>query len=230
MIWLRIALLSCALMLTRSLSAQSEVSRVDVEEVLSYECARDVAALTEPGDQVGPLFREGALVFWSVTNADQKPILLLDAGTGLYSVELGHLGINRVRFELPTTQIDRPRTYFLSYLHDSAYRSRYLEFAVDVPPVGHFDLDYLMTTPKRAAALRAHLEYAIYETSENTVNALVNGRLTRDKLSRASVKNCDHLARENPSLARRLRRNLDEVEVIAGGPARSSARMPAAVH
>ena len=228
MSWNRCALVS-ALVLTRSLTAEPEVAKIGVDEVLSYECARDVTGLVSGGEQLGPLFREGALVFWSITNADQKPVLLVDAGTGLYTIDLGHLGINRVRFELPTGHVDQRRTYFLSYLHDSAIRSRYLEFAVGAPPVGHYDLDYLITIPRRAENLRAHLDYAIFETSENTLNAIASGRLPRERLTREPVRNCEHLTRDNPTLAKRLMRNLDEVELIASGPVKPSTRMPASV-
>jgi hypothetical protein len=153
-------------------------------------------------------------------------VLIATAGAGTFAVPLDHSGVNRLRFSLPS---DTSQVYYMSYLHDRLLRSRVFEFSVTKAPIGKEDLDYAPVQAVRAPYLLPHLEYAIWETSETFVNAITDGTASRTQLS-AHKSECAHLSRRAPQLASGLRRNLDELEMMAQPLGRmTSRRMPASV-
>ena len=201
------------------------VERASLNEILSHECGRAVAGLVEPAREPGPLFGAGDLLFTSLEDTDNHPQLLVSAGDGVFRVELIRAGLNRLRFDLTDPSGSPAVTYYLSYLHDPKLGSRYLEFAVNRPPDGHFELDYLTVVPRRAKDLLPHLDYAIFVTSERVRRAVTEGRLTRAALRPPVAGACDHLRRDAPDLARQIDRNLDQLGVYAAGPARWPAAL-----
>jgi hypothetical protein len=210
----------------------AQENTVDLEEILSYECARSVATMVERGQQLGPVFSDGGLVFTSTETQKGGRVLILNAGAGTYAVNLSSAGVNRIRFEIPTQDSNTPKAFYLSYMHDGVFRSRYFDFGEVKPPAGRDELDYAYTNAQRAEYMLPHLEYAIYQTSENALNSLAEGGLQRYQMSRRKVENCDHISRKTPELARNLLHNLDVLELIVMGPAvqKSDLRMPASVH
>lgn len=193
-------------------------AKVTVEEVLSYDCARNVAAIVRPGDQIGPVFANGILVFTSVEAQDSSRMLLVNAGSGIYSVHLERDGMTRLRFAIPVAGQIEPRVFYMTYLHGQSFRSRYFEYSEDRPPVGKDDLDYMFMTARRAENLQAHLNYAIHETAEATLSAITEGRIQREQLRMRHLDGCDHISRQSPSLARNLKYNLDMLDLIVAGP------------
>lgn len=209
-----------------------EAPRPALDELLSYACARSVATMVDVDRQTGPVFSDGVLVFTSIEAGDGSKVLIVSAGGGTYAVPLAHSGTNRIRFEIPTQAYSRNKRFFLNYVHDSAYRSRFFEFSMDRAPSGHEELDYRWVQPQRADYMLANLDYAIYETSENELNALTEGRISRVEFNKRKA-DCDHISRRTPTLARTLRRNLDVLEMIVIGPqpktVQASTRLPASV-
>lgn len=219
-----------SLVIAQTLPPTPAQTMATLDEMLSHECARSVSSLLYAGDQPGPLFYDGGLVFTSVETSSLHPLLIVSAGNGVFSVSLEGAGVNRVRFTLPTKNGDR--NYFLSYLHGNQSRSRVFEFSSDHPPMGKDEFDFDKMQPKRAEALLTHLEYAIYQTAESTLANLTEGRLHRDQLKRARAENCEHIERKAPQLAQNLKRNLDVIEMIVLGPEakqREPTRMPASI-
>jgi hypothetical protein len=194
-----------------------EAAPVRLPELLSYECARVVAGLRP----AGPLFRERDLIFASYATTGERPELMLSSGAGLFALELAHQGINRLRFELADAVGRHQVTYYLTYLHDERLGSRYLEFAINEPPLGHFDIDYLAVVPRRADHLVPQLDYATFLTSANSRRS--NGAGATAGLARQDLNEaCGHLRRENPTLARGLFANFEDLTV-------SAARLPASL-
>jgi hypothetical protein len=203
----------------------------DVDEVLSYQCAQSIISLVAPAEQIGPLFAQGQLTFLSLEASDASPLLIVNAGNGNFLIPLTTKGVNRIRFALPTSD-GQQKTFFLSYLHGGALRSRYFEYSEELPPEGHDELDYVWMTPHRAEGLLPHYDYAIHETADATVKALTEGRLTHTNIVPHKVENCEHLARRSARLASDLQRNLDLLDMMLVGQqpvAANPQRLPASV-
>src|SRR5665213_1319838 len=124
-------------------------SKVAVEEILSYECARSIATIVSPSEQTGPLFSAGRLVFTSLEAQDQSILLLVNAGYGNFVINLDSKSVNRIRFEIPSEGGGPLKTFFLSYMHGGALRSRYFEFAEGHAPMGRDELDYSLVDARR---------------------------------------------------------------------------------
>jgi len=200
-------------------SATKAANRVEAEEVLSYECAKSVATIVSPSEQTGPLFSEGRLVFTSVEAQDSSILLLVNAGYGNFAINLEGKGtVNRIRFEIPTEANKPPKTFFLSYLHGGTLRSRYFEYSEDHAPMGHDELDYSLVSARRAEYMMPHLDYAIHETAEATLQAITEGKVTRSQMLRHKVSDCEHIQRMAPAIAKNLRHNLDMLDLIVMGP------------
>lgn len=216
-------------------STTQSVTPVKSDEILTYECARTVSTMVETSQQTGPVFSEGLLVFTSIETQGGGKVLIISAGGGTYAIELKHEGVNRLRFELASQESFKPKKFFLTYVHDRIFRSRYFDFSMNRPPLGRDDLDYDLVQARRAEYMLPHLEYAIYETSENALLAITEGRVKRDQMNRHKAENCEHISRKTPGLARNLRHNLDVLELIVMGPPapksriQGTSRMPASV-
>lgn len=213
-------------MISLSSLAQAESLSTNLNELLTYDCARSVASVVDPSLQTGPVFSQGQLVFTSVATADTSPILIVSAGAGTYVLPLAHKGVNRIRFEMATLESSHNQMFYLSYLHDTALRSRVFEFSMGRPPLGKDELDFSLARPQRASYLEAHLEYAIWETSTSQLNAYVEGSLKKSQMDLHKF-NCEHLHRKSPALAGNLKRNLDELEMMLKGPVKSEVKVTA---
>lgn len=201
-----------------------------LDEILSHECAQSVSSLLSPGDQHGPVFYDGGLIFTSIETSNFLPLLIVSTGNGIFAVNLEGVGTNRIRFTLPTKNGNR--TYFLSYLHGTQTRSRVFDFSIDQPPRGKEEFDFNNVRALRNEALLAHLEYAIYQTAESTLANLTEGRVHRDQFRHARAESCEHIVRKSPQLARNIKRNLDVIEMIVLGPepkGHKPTRMPASI-
>ncbi|MBX3020210.1 MAG: hypothetical protein KF799_00915 [Bdellovibrionales bacterium] len=213
--------------------ATSVAAQTNSDELLSYICARNVSTIVERGQQVGPVFSEGPLVFTSTEVQGGGKFLILSAGSGTYTLALPNAGVNRLRFQLPTQSSPKPKIFYLSYVHDGVFRSRYFDFSADKPPIGRDELDYDLASVRKADYMLPNLEYAIYETSENTLTAITDGRVKRDQMNKHKMENCEHISRKTPGLARNLKHNLDVLEMIVIGPKegrpRAASRLPASV-
>jgi hypothetical protein len=219
-------LLGSTLMLAESIKAPAPATsplKVGIEEILSYECARSVTSLVRASDQMGPLFSDGRLVFTSLEANDTTVMLLVNAGYGNFVITLESTGVNRLRFQVPTGQKSGSGTFYLSYLHGGAMRSRYFEYSEGHPPAGREDVEYALVVPRRADYLLPHFDYAIHETAEATLKEITDGRLSRDQLNRHKVENCDHISRQAPTIAKNLRHNIDELDMIVMGPGASGS-------
>lgn len=220
--------------LVSSTAVSTTVVPVKSDEILTYECARNVSTMVETNPQLGPVFSEGLLVFTSIETQGGGKSLIISAGGGTYAIELKHEGVNRLRFELASQASIKPKVFFLTYVHDRIFRSRYFDFSMGRPPAGRDDLDYDFAKVRRAEYMLPHLEYAIYETSVNVLDAITDGRVKREQMNKHKAENCEHLTRKTPGLARNLRHNLDVLELIVLGPPKpasrgASSRMPASV-
>lgn len=204
---------------------QESGSAVNLDELLTYECARHMATFVDSIKRVGPVFSEGLLVFTSIEAQNRSRVLIVNAGSGIYAVPLSHIGINRIRFDLPTLDSTGTKSFFLSYLHDGSGHSRYFEFSMLRPPQGRDELDYSFMQPQRAQYMLPNLEYAIYETSENAVAAATDKKLDTNKIY-VTRPNCEHISRKSPALARNIKRNLDMLNILTSRPAFVN-RMPA---
>jgi hypothetical protein len=238
MVWNKILhlVLASSLMFAQSTPPLPERStQISVDELLSYECAKSVTSLVGAKEQTGPLFSEGQLVFTSVEADDHSMLLLLNAGHGNYVVPLEGAGVNRLRFEMKTSTSTRPTQFYLSYMHGGLMRSRYFEYAEEHPPTGHDEFDYSRVSPQRAGEMLPHLDYAINETAQATLTALIEGHLTREQLGVHHIENCSHLSRQSGALARYLKYNLDKLDLLVMGPQRkatatsAASRMPASI-
>jgi hypothetical protein len=205
-------------------------SEVAVDEVLSYECARSITSLIPIDEQWGPVFSHGNLVFTSVEAQDFSKLLIVNAGAGNYVIKLEGLGVNRIRFEVPSGR-GQARVFFMSYMHGNRMRSRYFDFSEGKAPVGRDELDYALVPARRADHLLAHLDYAIHETAAATLNAIVDGRLDRAQLEHHRIENCEHIARLWPNLGNDLKRKIDQIDLFVMGPnfTHTSSRLPASV-
>jgi hypothetical protein len=204
-------------------------ARVGVDEILSYECARSLATIVSPSEQTGPLFADGKLIFTSLEAQDSSKILLVNAGYGNFVINLVGDGVNRIRFELPTSASGDVRTFFLSYMHGGALRSRYFEYSEARPPFGRDELDYSLVSARRADNLMPHLDYAIHETAEATLSAITEGHVTRNQMARHRVENCEYISRKSPGLAKNLRHNVDLLDLIVMGPRPKASDIAAVV-
>lgn len=204
-------------------------AKVTVEEILSYDCAKNIAGVLTPSDQVGPLFTAGSLVFASLEAQDSSKLLMVNAGSGNFVILLENAGVNRIRFEIPVAGKARASMFFLTYMHGGAMRSRYFDFAEGRPPIGKDELEYSYVVAKRADHLQAHLNYALHETAEATLAAITDGRVDRSKLMRKQVEGCESIDRQSPSVARSLKYNLDQLDLIVSGPTGTGGRMPSSV-
>lgn len=198
-------------------SASARKASVSDGEILSYKCALSLATLISAKDEPGPLFAVGHLIFTSLETQAQSKILLVNAGHGNFAINLDAEGVNRVRFEIPASGSGPTKTFFLSYMHGGALRSRYFEFSEERPPFGHDELDYSLVTAHRAEYLLPHLNYAIHATAEATLNLITDGKLSRGEMFAHRVESCEHIARQSPNLSRNLRYKLDMIELIVMG-------------
>lgn len=204
-------------------------AKVTVEEVLSYDCAKNIAGVLSPADQVGPIFTSGTLVFASLEAQDSSKLLMVNAGQGNFVIRLESDGVNRIRFEIPVAGKNKGRMFFLTYLHGGAMRSRYFDYAEGRPPVGKDELEYAYVVAKRADHLQAHLNYALHETAEATLAAITDGRVDRSRILKREVEGCESIDRQSPGIARHLKYNLDQLDLIVSGPEGSGSRMPASI-
>ena len=203
----------------------------DPEEAFIYQCARGVSTMVELNQQQGPVFAVGDLVFTSVEDLNSRRLLILNSGSGIFTVPLARSGVNRLRFRLPGSQQATSKEFFISYSHGGRLRSRYFEFATTEPPPGHDQMDYDHVAPKRSRELVRHFEHAIFETTENHLSLISEGRIDRQNWSRRKVEGCENLVKKNTGLADQLRRNLDVFEMIVLGPVPKKIpdRLPASV-
>ena len=206
-----------------------EPAKVSVEEILSYDCAKNIAGVLSPADQVGPLFANGSLVFAALETRESNKILLVNAGQGNFAVALENNGINRIRFEIPVVGKNKARMFFLTYLEGGAMRSRFFDYSEGRPPIGKDELEYAYVVAKRANHLQTHLNYALHETAEATLAAITDGRVDRSRLVRKQVDGCESLDRQSPSIARSLKYNLDQLDLIVSGPVSTGGRVPASL-
>ncbi len=201
-----------------------------VDELLTYECAKSVADVVGNGPQIGPVFHQGGLVFTSISNAKGEKMLIVDAGVGIFSIALQMTGVSRIRFSIPISKNGQSRNFYLGYIHGDRYRSRMIEFSADRAPDGRDDIDYHPAPIRRAGNLLAHLEYAIFQTTQNTLGAVADKRVTRQDLNVIKTESCDHIARRSPALARNLQYDFSLITREIMGPKRlASGRMPASV-
>lgn len=192
---------------------------VALDEILTFECAKHVVELIPEKRQTGPVFHRDGLVFTSINSASGEKILIVNAGSGTFSIPLHGIGVNRVRFSIPATLQAHMTSYYLAYLHGGSQSSRYYEFSSGKAPAGKDDIDYTTVHPRRAEPLLPHLEYAIYETIENTLNMITRKKLDRHELGLLKAESCDHISRKSPTLARNIRYDLDVISAILKGPA-----------
>ncbi|MGE3759516.1 MAG: hypothetical protein AB7H97_17255 [Pseudobdellovibrionaceae bacterium] len=207
-----------------------------LDELLSYECARSVSTMVRFESQVGPVFSDGLITLASTEARDGSNVLILNAGAGNYAVALGHDGVHRMRFQLPTHLKGETHWFFVSFIPATHnYAPRVLELAMDRPPAGRDELDYTPVTLTRADKMIEHYEYAIFSTVGNLLNALTEGKVPRSQFEKQKPGNCNRVSSAIPSIARNIRRDLDVVEMIVMGPepkprvSSASGRMPASV-
>ncbi len=244
MLWKQIAhlFLSVGLLATKPLSTmkssssvevkrQQTLTNVSVEELLTYQCAIGVGNLVDESRQLGPLFAAGDLVFTSVEAKDQSKLLIVNAGTGIYALNLEKPGLNRIRFKLPDKKGLASTLFFLSYLHGESLSSRYFEFAHQRPSAGRDEFDYQEVTPQRAEYLLPQFEYAVYSTAGATLKAIRLGKLERSEISLNYFRkeDCDHLERRSPPLARSLQQVLQVVGNFVYGSVKSHVSWPSTV-
>lgn len=199
----------------------------NLDELLTYECAQSVADVVGNGPQIGPLFARKGLVFTSISNTRGEKMLMVNAGSGIFAINLNAVGVNRIRFTVPVG--GENRKFFLGYIHGDRYRSRITEFSADRAPMGRDDIDYQSVSIRRADNLLPHLEYAIFQTTQATLSAIADKRVTRQDLNVIKTRSCDHIARRSPALARNLQFDFALITREILGPERvaSGARMPA---
>lgn len=203
-----------------------------LEELLTYDCAKVVAEIVGNGPQIGPVFHQQGLVFTSLSNARGQKMLIADAGAGLFTIPLNDVGVNRMRLTLPTAALGAPKTFYLTYIHGDRYRSRVTEFAVERAPAGHEDLDYQLAHVFRDKTVVAHLEYAIFQTTQAAVLAISRKTVARQDLTVVREDACAHIARSSPALARNMEADLELIRREIIGPKKIAAgngRMPASV-
>lgn len=204
-----------------------------VEELLSYQCGRDVSSMLSGPDQPGPVFSSGLLILTSTEARNGDRLLIVNAGAGTFVLPLAVEGVNRLRFTIPTQTAPEPREFFLSYVHGyRGTRSRIFESSINSAPMGKDILDYTPVHPARAENMREHLDYGIFQTASNMVSALREGRLERQLLQRGRAENCEHITREQPAVGRILRASLDQMENIykgSRGERPAKLRMPASM-
>jgi len=63
------------------------------------------------------------------------------------------------------------------------------------------------------------------------LEALMEGRINRSQMEQQRAQNCENIARTSPALAKILRRDLDQVEMMVMGPrtTATASRMPASL-
>jgi len=131
---------------------------------------------------------------------------------------------------LPINSSGEVQTYFLGYIHGERYRSRALEFSTEKAPNGREDIDYQPARIHRSENLLSHLEYALFQTTQATLSALAQKRISARDMNVVNAETCDHIARRSPALARNMRFDLDVMTREIMSPrkvATSSGRMPA---
>ncbi len=205
-------------------SAEPISLRSSIDELLTYECAKNVAQMLEPADQMGPVFSDYELVFTGLEASDRSRLILLTAGQGLFLIPLVNQGINRIRFALPAQG-----PYFMSFLYDPLTRSRVFEFSRGRPPMGKEETDFALVHPFRSDQLLPNLEYKIHKTAESIVAALTEGQLDRSLIGNHKAHSCEHLERKSPRLGQVLAIDLKVIEQIVLGPKSKSAKVIAAV-
>jgi hypothetical protein len=201
-----------------------------VEELLSYECAKQIVDLIPIQFQSGPVFyREGVLVS-SINTARGEKLLIVNSGSGTFAVPLFGLGVNRVQFRIPDGGADTP--IFLSYIHGGSRDSRLFEFSKQRPPPGKQEADYQSTPARRAEDLLPHFEFAVFETLEHMLTNITEKKIVRHDLGLVRTNACDHIRRRSPALARTIRYDLEVIAAVIQGPItpqQRAMRVPASV-
>ena len=217
-----------------------EMPAVGLDEILTFECAKHVIGLIPVDYQQGPVFHRDGLVFTSINAANGDKILIVNAGSGTFSIPLAGTGVNRLSFTIPARIQGDMNTYYLAYLHGGSRNSRFYEFSSGKAPPGKDEIDFQTTNPKRAGTLLPYLEYAIFETIESTLTLLTDKKIERHQLGIIRPESCDHISRQSPALARNIRYDLTVIAAIVKGPkpqpkfnvaarASGSGRMPASI-
>ena len=164
------------------------------------------------------MFHRDGLVFTSINASNGDKLLIVNAGSGTFSIPLTGIGVNRVRFTIPANIQADFNSYYIAYLHGGSRNSRFYEFSAGKAPAGKDEIDYQTATPRRADTLLPYLEYAIFETIENTLTMITDKKIERHELGILKAETCDHISRKSPSLARNMRYDLDVIAKIIKGP------------
>lgn len=197
-----------------------------IDELLTYECARQIVDLIPLQNQSGPVFfREGVLIS-SVSTVRGEKLLIVNSGSGTYAVPLFGLGVNRLRLKLPG--VGDEKILYASYTHGGSRDSRLFEFSVGRAPAGKDEMDYQDSPVRRAEDLLGHFEFNVFETIEHILTQITAKKIPRHELGLVKVNACDHIGRRSPALARTIRYDLDMVAAVLNGGTRSN-RMPASV-
>ncbi len=175
------------------------------EEILTYDCARKAVDMAETEVPLGPVFHKANLVFTSIQGSNGNILLVANAGSGTYSAELSPNTVNRFKFTIPAGDHGTMTTYYMAYFHDESLRSRVVDFAVDRPPQGKDELDFMNAPMKRSEYLLGHLEFALFKTVENTVEALKDKRISPHQVKPLAPDTCAHIEHRSPSIADNLK-------------------------
>lgn len=191
---------------------------VSLDEILTFECAKHVINIVPEQRQLGPVFHREGLTFTSINAINGEKILIVNAGSGTFSIPLVAAGVNRVRFTLPSRIQADMVSYYISYLHGGSRNSRFFEFSAGKAPTGKDEIDYTSVIPRRANNLLAHFEYAIFETIENTLTMITDHRIDRAEVGVLKAESCDHISRNSPTLAKNMRYDLDVIAALIKPP------------
>lgn len=194
-----------------------------LDEMLTFECAREVANAAPVEKSLGPVFFREGLAFTSISSSDASDMLLINAGAGQYSVKLPSHGVNRIRFEIPALGRLKPKSYFMSFVAGGRQNSRLFELSAERVPPGRDELDFQLLHPKRSTHLLSHFEFSVFETADQLAGALAAKRFSSRDYAIPNIRACDHIARRSPGLARTLRHHLEIIVATAG------SRLPASV-
>lgn len=207
------------------------IQPASIDELMTFECARQVVELIPENSQTGPVFlRDGVLISSTDTSRGEK-LLMVNAGSGTFAVPLFGLGVSRLHFKLPA--INEERSYFISYSHGGGGNSRLYELTVGRPPGSKDETDFELSRVRRAPDLLPHFEFALYETIERIVTHITDKKIPRHELGLLRPNVCDHISRRAPALARIIRYDLDMIATVIQGPMtpqqKASVRAPASV-
>jgi hypothetical protein len=188
-------------------SASPQVSEA---ELSTYECARSLGAMLVADDQTGPVFYRNDIAFTSINASNGSRILIVANAMGLFEFSLPSSGINRLRFELPVNE-RQTQIYYLGFMPGGGTaQSRIFEFSAGDPPFGKLDEHFKPSHGTRASRLVQHFNFAIFETADTMVNALIDGKLERHSVRRDYIQRCDHLAN--------VLKQVNRIEMLVLGP------------